>query len=70
MRRIITTIGIALAIAGAGAVAAPASADPITCPPGQTVTKVDDWWSCVNNPGHEDESGDSKNPNGNPNFRR
>jgi hypothetical protein len=48
-----------------------ASAAPIECSGNQVATNVDDgWWSCVNNGGNENESGDSKSPNGNPNFRR
>lgn len=53
-------------------VVAQASADPISCPPGQTAVKLDGnaFWSCVNNGGNTDHSGDSSNPNGNPNFYR
>lgn len=53
MRRLIA----ALAIGGSllFSVVSPAAAAPITCPPGQTVTKVGTAWECVNN-------GDSGNP--------
>jgi hypothetical protein len=43
----------------------PASADPITCPPGQvaTLNPSDGGWICVNNGGNTNLSEDPKNPN-------
>lgn len=50
----------ALTLAGAGV----ASADPITCPPGQSSQQVSPGvWSCVNNGGNADNSADPRNPN-------
>jgi hypothetical protein len=45
--------------------AAPASADPITCPPGQeaTLNPADGGWICVNKGGNTNLSEDPKNPN-------
>jgi hypothetical protein len=60
---------ILIGLAAVGALltfsAAPASADPITCPPGQvaTVNPSDGGWSCVNNGGNLNDSGKTKNPN-------
>lgn len=63
MRKIIiglATLG-ALLISGT----APASADPITCPPGQvaTLNPSEGGWICVNNGGNTNLSEDPKNPN-------
>jgi hypothetical protein len=49
---------------------AAATAAPVDCPPGQFAEKTDDFWTCANNGGNSGEAGDSRNPNGNPNFRR
>jgi hypothetical protein len=40
-----------------------ASAAPITCPAGQTVTKTAGGWDCVNNGGNTNNSENPKNPN-------
>ena len=42
-----------------------ASADPITCPPGQaaTLNPSDGGWVCVNQGGNTNNSEDPKNPN-------
>jgi len=40
-----------------------ASAAPITCPGGQTVTKTSSGWDCVNNGGNTSNAEDPKNPN-------
>jgi len=66
LRVIAIAAGIAIGVGFFGQ----AAADPISCPAGQTATKTDDFWSCVNSADHQNESGDSSNPNGNPNFRR
>jgi hypothetical protein len=46
------------------------SAAPIECSGNQVATKTADFWTCENHAGNANESGDSNNPNGNPNFRR
>jgi hypothetical protein len=40
-----------------------ASAAPIDCPGGQTVTKVAGGWDCVNNGGNTSNAENPKNPN-------
>jgi hypothetical protein len=42
-----------------------ASADPITCPPGQvaTLNPSDGGWTCVNNGGNTNLSEDPRSPN-------
>jgi hypothetical protein len=59
---------ILIGLAAIGAVlissATPASADPITCPPGQSSQQVSPGvWSCVNHGGNTDNSADPRNPN-------
>ncbi|AUZ35749.1 hypothetical protein C3B78_15720 [Arthrobacter sp. PGP41] len=44
-------------------VASAASAAPIACPGGQTVTKVDGGWQCINNGGNGSNRENPKNPN-------
>ena len=59
-------IGIAsLGLCLTGLAAAPASADPITCPPGQvaTLNPSNGGWVCVNNGGNTNLSEDPKSPN-------
>ncbi len=55
------------ALLGAAVLSAPlsASADPITCPPGQaaTLNPSDGGWVCVNKGGNTNLSEDPKNPN-------
>lgn len=46
-----------------GAVAAPAAAAPIDCPPGQEATKTSDGWDCQNRGGNTSNAEDPKNPN-------
>lgn len=60
MRRLIITLLVA---AGLAASAGVATADPITCPPGQTSQKVDNVFVCVNNGGNTSNAADPKNPN-------
>ncbi len=62
-KKLIGTAALALCISGLAA--APASADPITCPPGQaaTLNPSDGGWVCVNNGGNTNLSEDPKNPN-------
>lgn len=50
---------------GLASIAAPASADPITCPPGQaaTLNPSQGGWVCVNNGGNTNNSEDPKSPN-------
>ncbi|WP_158677276.1 hypothetical protein [Arthrobacter sp. PGP41] len=43
--------------------ASAASAAPIACPGGQTVTKVDGGWQCINNGGNGSNRENPKNPN-------
>jgi hypothetical protein len=62
---------IGLALASAALLAALAlsvtggtsSGSPIVCPDGQTATKVDTGWDCVNNGGNPSNAEDPKNPN-------
>lgn len=61
--RIVAGLTAALLAAGAAAVATTASADPITCPPGQTSVKTDTGWDCQNNGGNTSNAEDPKNPN-------
>ena len=61
-----TAIRIAvLSLCLSGLAVAPASADPITCPPGQvaTLNPSDGGWVCVNAGGNTNQSEDPKNPN-------
>jgi len=59
--------GVAGSLITLGILAAPqiASADPITCPPGQVaaLNPADGGWICVNNGGNTNLSEDPKNPN-------
>jgi hypothetical protein len=68
--RIKIAIAAVLFAAGVAFTGSPAGADPISCPAGQTAVKTSDFWACENNGGNFDHSGDSNNPNGNPNFYR
>ena len=63
MRKIAAAAVAALGILAFSA--APASADPITCPPGQvaTLNPSDGGWVCVNAGGNTNLSEDPKNPN-------
>lgn len=59
-------IGIAaLGLCLGGLAVTPASADPITCPPGQeaTLNPSDGGWVCVNKGGNANLSEDPKSPN-------
>ena len=66
MKRRIVIAAISAAALG-GALAAPqlASADPISCPPGQaaTLNPSDGGWVCVNKGGNTNLSEDPKSPN-------
>ncbi|MGH8869743.1 MAG: hypothetical protein ACRDYU_17340 [Actinomycetes bacterium] len=53
----------ALVAGGLFATAVPSSAAPITCPDGQTATKLASGWDCVNNGGNTSNAEDPKNPN-------
>jgi hypothetical protein len=62
MRRylFVATFAVMLLFGTAGV----ASADPITCPPGQHSDKIDGVWQCVNNGGSGDpQTEDPRNPN-------
>lgn len=61
VKRIIAAIGLG-AVLGLGFVS-PASAAPIDCPGGQTATKTDGGWDCVNRGGNTSNAEDPKNPN-------
>jgi hypothetical protein len=63
MKKLIGIAALGLCLAGIGA--APASADPITCPPGQvaTLNPSDGGWVCVNKGGNANPSEDPKSPN-------
>jgi hypothetical protein len=60
MRKIIIGVAALGALLTFGA--APASADPITCPPGQaaTLNPSDGGWVCVNSGGNTNNSEDPK----------
>lgn len=61
MRRLLVLIVGALLML---ATATTALAAPITCPPGQSPSHTDSGeWLCLNNGGHTDQSGETKNPN-------
>jgi hypothetical protein len=61
--RIIAGLTAALAAAGV-ATAAAASADPITCPAGQTSVQTGpSTWDCVNGGGNTSNAEDPRNPN-------
>lgn len=62
MKRILAAFAVT-GLVGLGALAAPAAADPITCPNGQESTKTADGWDCVNRGGNESNAEDPKNPN-------
>jgi hypothetical protein len=47
---------------------ATASAAPIECPGGQTATKVEGGWDCVNKGGNTSNAEDPKNPNAKKGF--
>jgi len=63
MRKFTATLFAALGLLILSAV--PASADPITCPPGQaaTLNPSDGGWVCVNKGGNTNLSEDPKSPN-------
>lgn len=62
-RKIIAIVTVPFAL-GLTIVAAPsASAAPISCPDGQSVTKTSSGWDCVNNGGNTSNAEDPKNPN-------
>jgi hypothetical protein len=63
MRRTLATLTLAAAFAIS--TAAVATADPITCPPGQVGTHnpSEGGWVCVNNGGNTNNSEDPRNPN-------
>lgn len=56
-------VGAVATLIAAGAGVGVANAAPITCPAGQTATKVADGWDCVNNGGNPSNAEDPKNPN-------
>jgi uncharacterized membrane protein len=60
MKRFIVAVATAALLASS---AAPALADPITCPPGQHSEKVNGVWKCVNNGGNTSNAAETKNPN-------
>ncbi|WP_454859051.1 hypothetical protein [Promicromonospora soli] len=63
-RRLLAFAAAVLTFLALGAVGATtASAAPIDCPGGQTVTKVAGGWDCVNNGGNTSNAEDPKNPN-------
>ena len=71
MRRTLATLTLAAAFAIS--TAAVATADPITCPPGQTGTlnPSEGGWVCVNNGGNTNNSEDPRSPQaGKGDFRR
>ena len=61
MRRLAAILFATLALMLSSAVSA--SADPITCPPGQaaTLNPSDGGWVCVNNGGNTNNSEDPRN---------
>jgi len=63
MRKIILFLFALFVIMISGTV--PASADPISCPPGQaaTLNPSDGGWVCVNKGGNTNLSEDPKSPN-------
>jgi len=68
-RRFLVVVYAFLAFFVAGmANATAASAAPITCPGGQTVTKTADGWDCVNNGGNTSNAENPKNPNAGKGF--
>jgi hypothetical protein len=63
-KRIAAAIVAATAVVSFGVVTSgAASAAPIDCPGGQTATKVDGGWDCINNGGNRSNAEDPKNPN-------
>jgi hypothetical protein len=62
-------LGLTIAATGIG-IGGTVNAAPIECSGNQVATKTADFWACVNQGDNANESGDSNNPNGNPNFRR
>jgi len=62
VKKLIGIAALGLCLAG---LSVPASADPITCPPGQvaTLNPSDGGWVCVNAGGNTNLSEDPKNPN-------
>jgi hypothetical protein len=63
-KRIIVFVFALMAFLTVGLVnATAASAAPISCPGGQTATKVSGGWDCVNNGGNTSNAEDPKNPN-------
>ncbi|HEX6418651.1 MAG TPA: hypothetical protein VFZ77_09145 [Acidimicrobiales bacterium] len=68
-KRIIGALVAAAAFATLGVVSSgAASAAPIDCPGGQTATKVDGGWDCVNRGGNTSNAEDPKNPNAGKGF--
>lgn len=53
----------AVLLTGLGVGASAASADPITCPNGQTSVHTDSGWACQNNGGNLSNADETKNPN-------
>ena len=63
-KRIVAFVLAILAFLTLGiASASTASAAPIDCPGGQTATKVDGGWDCVNKGGNTSNAENPKNPN-------
>ena len=63
-KRIVGAIVAAAAAVSFGVVTSSAAdAAPIDCPNGQTATKVDSGWDCINNGGNRSNAEDPKNPN-------
>lgn len=66
MRKFLSTVAISSLLLGAAAITAPAAtAAPITCPEGQTVTKAPQGggFFCQNNGGDSSGADKTKNPN-------
>lgn len=64
MRKLSCSAAVAgLLLASVAFITPAAHAAPITCPGGQTVTKVDGGWQCVNKADHGTNAEDPKNPN-------
>jgi hypothetical protein len=62
VRRVVIGLVVTAGLSGAGvATFAPsATAAPITCPGGQTVTKTSSGWDCVNGGGNDTGAGRHK----------
>jgi hypothetical protein len=64
IKAILAAIAALIAALSLGIVTAgSASAAPIDCPGGQTATKTDSGWDCVNRGGNTSNAEDPKNPN-------